>query len=161
GPDGGEILIEIAMMTGTAASTASPAQLRRRPKISQSSERRKRVDTRRPVRAEKTVAGGGASTADISAADIEALPGPGHQQPFAVGRADGEAPHRHAGVYQRGHHLLRCDAVEQSTRPGWRAADFDEAELGQYTCGIRRPVGLHAGVRLGRGAQLVERCLRD
>jgi hypothetical protein len=39
GPAGGQIFVATAMINGTAASTASPAQFRRRPKISMSSER--------------------------------------------------------------------------------------------------------------------------
>jgi hypothetical protein len=39
GPVGGQIFVATAMINGTAASTASPAQFRRRPKISMSSER--------------------------------------------------------------------------------------------------------------------------
>ena len=41
------IFTATAMMIGTAASTARPAWLRRRPKISRSSERRNRVESRR------------------------------------------------------------------------------------------------------------------
>src|SRR6187200_2128043 len=63
-PLGEERRTEIAKITGTTASTPSPAILRRRPKMILSSDRRNRVDTR--VR-------GGLPTRTTSAADIESL----------------------------------------------------------------------------------------
>src|SRR5207247_11465032 len=77
-PDGGLTLTATTSRTGTAASTARPTQLRRRPKISHSSDRRNRVDHR-----------GRASTADI-----EALPGQLHEHPLQVRRAYPEPAHR-------------------------------------------------------------------
>ena len=63
------VLTAIEMKTGTAARTTSPARLRRRRKISRSSERRNRGEGRRtPGRA-------ATRPAVTSAADIESLPG--------------------------------------------------------------------------------------
>src|SRR6478735_9176671 len=60
---GEESLTATEMSTGTAASTRSPARLRRLTKISPSSERRNRVDTRR-----------GRQPLTSSLADVDALP---------------------------------------------------------------------------------------
>src|SRR5262245_48816617 len=100
-PLGGQIFTDTAMMTGTAARTARPAQLRRRPKISHSSERRNRVLN---GLGRATVAG-----ATSSATDIEALPGQRHEQFLQIRGEHPEPAHRHPVVHQRGHHLLRRD----------------------------------------------------
>ena len=74
--------------------------LRRRPKISRSSERRNR--------GRGTADGAPATgTRRCSAADIEALPGQRHEHVLQVGHRT-EAAHRHAGVHQRGDDLGRA-----------------------------------------------------
>src|SRR6476659_10846919 len=75
-----------AMKTGTEASTSRPAWLRRRRKISLSSDRRNRVDTLR------------ARTVSSSATDIEALPRKPHEDVLQRRRGDLETGHRHALV---------------------------------------------------------------
>src|SRR6266536_5471022 len=89
---GGQIFTETPMITGTAASTARPAQLRRRPKISHSSERRNRVLIRR--------GGATAAGAASSATDIEALPGQSDERLLQVRREHPEPPYRHVVVHQ-------------------------------------------------------------
>src|SRR4029450_412084 len=84
---------------GTTASTASPARLRRRPKMIPSSERRKRPGSDRLL-------GGAAGVASSSAADIEALAGQGDEDVLQAGLLDGEAQHRYAVVDQVGNDLL-------------------------------------------------------
>src|SRR4051812_534813 len=64
------LLTAIAMKIGTAASTNRPIWLRRRRKISRSSERRNRVEGRRTGRVPEADRG-----PVTSATDIEALPG--------------------------------------------------------------------------------------
>ena len=81
---------------GTDASTSSPAWLRRRRKISRSSERRNRVESVR-----------GRRTSIVSAADIEAFSGQGHEHVLQRGGRDPEPDHRHALVHAGGDDLLR------------------------------------------------------
>src|SRR5918997_510365 len=70
-----------------------------------SSERRKR-----PGRA-RVVAGVGRATS-TSAADIEALPGQGHEDVLQARLLDSEAEHRYAVVDQVGHDLLHGHLAE-------------------------------------------------
>src|SRR5215510_6303098 len=95
----------IVIRTGTAASTAMPAQLRRRPKMSFSSDRRKRVLGRRD--AARTIA---------SAADIEALAGQGDEEFLQIRGRDGELPNADPVVHQRGDHLLRREMAQPTAR---------------------------------------------
>src|SRR5215475_13073132 len=99
-PPGGFTLTAIVSTIGTTASTASPTQLRRRPKINHSSERKNRVEKK-----------GGATTP--STADIETLPREAHERLFQVRGDDLETPHGYARVHQRGDHLLRGGLAEQ------------------------------------------------
>src|SRR5262245_28547869 len=101
GPVGGLIFTAVAMMIGTAASTASPAQLRRRPKISISSDRSSRVLTRRGALAR---AARSAFTCG-STADIETLSGQGNEQILQVRRLS-KPFHGYARVHERGDGLL-------------------------------------------------------
>src|SRR6478735_2482042 len=87
----------MAKITGTAASTASPAILRRRPKMILTSERRNRVESR---------ARGGLATTASSAADIESLARQGHEYIFQTGLQHGEPEHRHARIDEVGHDLF-------------------------------------------------------
>src|SRR5687767_5852482 len=89
-----------ARTTGTTASAARPARLRRRPKISSSSDRRKRAFGRR-------AAGFRIGGEAVLTADIEPLPGQRHERLLQVGRDDAEAAHPDAVVYEPGHDLLR------------------------------------------------------
>ena len=104
-PGGGEPCTATAIRTGTAASTSSPARLRRRPKISRSSERRNRVETA------PDPAAGGRSRRRRSATDIEALPGQRdeHVLQRRARRRGSRAPGRPACT-QRGDDLLRGHA---------------------------------------------------
>src|SRR5918997_121773 len=95
-PLGAETFTAMASTIGTTARTAIPARLRRRPKMMPSSERRKR-----PGRV-RVVAGVGRATS-TSAADIEALPGQGHEDVLQARPLDSEAEHRYAVVDQVGH----------------------------------------------------------
>src|SRR5262249_48422002 len=92
----------IVIRMGTADSTAMPAQLRRRPKISSNSEPRKRGLTRRRS----------GSTA-ISPADIETLAGQRNEQLLQVRPGHGELAHPDPVVHQRRHHLLRGHVAQR------------------------------------------------
>src|SRR5437773_9578879 len=105
-PPGGDTLTAMISRTGTTASTAMPTQLRRRPKISHSSDRKNRV----PGRLRR------------STADIEARPGQRDEHLLQVGRAHLEAAHRHVRVHQCGDRLLRYHPAEHS---GDRLPDGD------------------------------------
>ena len=127
----------IARMIGTAARTASPARLRRRPKMIDSSERRNRSR----IGAGRTgVRAGAAPTVRVSAADIEALPGQRHEHVFQTRPEHPEPQHGYRGVDQVGHHLLqrrRRPARRWRSRP--RTAHRSAPAPG--TPGRRRPVG--------------------
>ena len=99
----------MASTIGTTASTASPARLRRRPKMIRSSEPRKR-----PGSARDRAGAGASGVASTSAADIEALPGQGDEDVLQAGLLDGEAQHRYAVVDQVGHDLLHGHLAERS-----------------------------------------------
>src|SRR5438067_406309 len=107
-PDGGESLTATMIRIGTAASTAMPTQLRRRPKMSSSSERKNRVDKRCGA----TTSAGAANASD-SATDIEALPGQLDEHLLQVGGQHPEPAHRYVRVDQRGQDLLRGRPAEQ------------------------------------------------
>src|SRR6478672_8907197 len=146
---GADVLTATEISTGTAASTTSPARLRRRPKISRSSERRKRVDRRR-VDGTKT-----------SAADIETLPGEREEDLFQRGRADPEPEHRHSLVDACGHDLLGCDPGQPTTRAPALDAHVEHPELGHDPCSFVGHVGLDEYLRLRARAQLRGGALGD
>src|SRR5262245_49976599 len=109
--DGALTFTAIAMVSGTAASTARPAQLRRRPKISRSSERKNLVltgrgDHGRPITCPPDGCSPGLADAPprTSTADIEALPGQRHEDLFQVRCHHREPPYRNPvvdeGAYQ-------------------------------------------------------------
>src|SRR5690349_19863066 len=81
------------MMIGTAASTPSPAMLRRRPKINRSSEIRNRSDG--------PLDGATGTGRAISAADTEALPGQVDEDVLQVHRHRPEGPYRDVVMDQR------------------------------------------------------------
>src|SRR5689334_17566508 len=113
--EGCDSFTTMAMMTGTTARTPRPARLRRRPKISRSSEARNRSAhprTGRPsgcagARPDREAGrpGDGAAGA-TSAADIEALPRERDEQVLQAGSLHGETHHRHAVVDQGRDDLL-------------------------------------------------------
>src|SRR5262249_42470358 len=109
-PDGGDTLTAMTIRTGTAASTAMPTQLRRRPKMSSSSDRKNLVENRCGVRTSASWAGtwAGPARRRSSAADIEALPGELHEHLLQVSGEHPEPAYRYVGVDERGDHLLRC-----------------------------------------------------
>src|SRR6476646_6250862 len=107
-----------AISTGTPASTTRPARLRRRRKISRSSERKNRVEGRRRRTA-----------ATVSAADIEALPGQGDEDLLQRGAAHPESRDGHALVDARGDQLLRRDPPDHADGGPGRDADVGQAEL--------------------------------
>src|SRR5262245_5440467 len=128
GSVGAELFTDTARMKGTDASTASPAQLRRRPKMSHSSDRRNRVLTRDRGAASRTAA--------VSTADIEALPGQADEHLLQIRRGDDESAYRDIVIDQRGDHLLRRDLAEQ--RGGQLLTDLD---AGHAQRGERAPGG--------------------
>src|SRR5215471_2628778 len=99
-----------AISTGTEASTAIPNQLRRRPKISTSSERKNRMPG---IRGRRGAASGATGATGTSTADIEALPGQRDEHVLQVRPHAAEAADRHTGVHQGGHQRLRFRAPEQ------------------------------------------------
>src|SRR5689334_723492 len=147
---GEESLTATAIRTGTAASTPSPAMLRRRRKISRSSERRNRVDMLR-VR----------GTAPTSTADIESLPGEPDEDVLERGGVDPEPDDRHALVHAGRHDLLRRDVAEQTDRGRVCGAHLPQPELAHDAGGHLRLLGLHGRLRLGAGADLGHRALHQ
>src|SRR4051794_6609893 len=89
--------IEMAKITGSTASTPSPAILRRRPKMILSSDLRKRVDTR---------ARGRELTTKSSAADIEALAGQRHEYILKAWLEHRESKYWHISIDQVRHDLF-------------------------------------------------------
>src|SRR5665647_1897002 len=134
---GVDSLTVIARMSGTTARMPKPAWLRRRPKISRSSERRKRVETCRSGRAAGEVAS--------SAADIEALPGERHEQVFKAGLRDGKPGHGHTLMHQRSDDLVRDQRAQSPHHHTGFDNDIGQAESAQHGCRIRRSVSLHPG----------------
>src|SRR6476469_7889050 len=114
---GVETFTAMAISTGTPASTSIPARLRRRWKISRSSERKNRVDGRRR----------GATSA--STADIEALPGQGHEDVLQRLATHLETGHRHSLVHERRHELLGCDPPDHAACRARRGVDVAESQL--------------------------------
>src|SRR5262249_35092446 len=86
-----------AISPGTEASTAIPNQLRRRPKISMSSERKNRTPG---IHARRRAATGATGAVGLSTADIEALPGQRDEHILQVRPHAAEAADRHARVHQ-------------------------------------------------------------
>src|SRR4029078_3912902 len=122
-----ELLTATEMSTGTAARTTSPAWLRRRPRISRTSERRKRGETAATGR--RTTYGVGAGVgagAGRSATDIENLPGRRDKHVLERRPADPEAGHPDAGVHAGGDHLLRRDLAQQPGRRGARGVHLGQ-----------------------------------
>src|SRR5215475_12543706 len=91
-PPGGFTLTAIVSTIGSTASTASPTQLRRRPKINHSSERKNRVEKKGGATTPVAVAGLAGATA-ASTADIETLPREVHERLFQVRGDDLETPY--------------------------------------------------------------------
>src|SRR6478609_6424406 len=116
--------------TGTAASTARPARLRRRRKIRRSSDRRNRVDGARPRRATPS-----------STADIEALPGERDEDVLERRGVDPEPGDGHALVHAGRHDLLRSDLAEHADRCRVRGAHLPQPELAHDPGGHLRLVG--------------------
>ena len=88
--------IATAIRTGTQASAASRAWLRRRPKTSRSSERSSRVDTARRARTAgagvRSRTGAARQTCEASLVDIEALPRQRDEHVLEVRPLDGQLP---------------------------------------------------------------------
>src|SRR6476469_6460135 len=150
---GVETLTAMASRIGTDASTAMPARLRRRPKMSRSSEPRNRNDARRCGR---TTA---APPMADSTTDIEALPRERDEQVLEAGCLDGEAAHRHTGAHQLGDDVLGPDGAGE--RPGVTVVDGDlgQSQPAQHAGGVLGPVGADPGPRLGARPHLPDRAL--
>src|SRR4051794_32580014 len=141
-----------AMRIGTAASTASPAMLRRRRSIRRSSEVRKRVEGRRTATR---------GTDEVrSGADIEALPGEADEDLLERGRVDDEAGDRQARVHAPGDDLLRGDVSEASDGAVRGGAYVAQAELPHHLGGLVGLVGVDPRLRLLLAADLHGRPLR-
>ena len=131
GPSGrgcaSEILTAMAIRTGTAARTSSPAWLRRRPKISRSSERRNRV--RQPPRRGARPRTVGRRT---TAQPLTSKPSPVSEtnRSSRLGRPTVNAATPTPACTQRGDDLLGCDArrAARGTSPG-AGVDVGQAEL--------------------------------
>src|SRR3954452_15556017 len=137
---GGETLTATAMSTGTAARTSSPAWLRRRRKISRSSDRRNLPDSLLPTRDVRA-----------SATDIEALPRQGHEHVLQGGGADAEPDHRDPLVDAGRHDLLRLDPAEPARRGPPVRSHVEQTQLGQDPGGGLRLLGLDGRLRLRPG----------
>src|SRR5450631_164978 len=111
-----DTLTAIAMISGTAARMPSPAWLRRRPKISRSSERRNRVETCRRGRVTGATATLAARSGVRSAADIEALPSKGHEQVLKAGALQGKPRHGHPIVHHCHDDLLSGQLAQSAHR---------------------------------------------
>src|SRR6476646_9046324 len=144
---GVETLTAMASRIGTDASTAMPARLRRRPKMSRSSEPRNRNDARRCGRTTD------APPMADSTTDIEALPRERDEQVLEAGCLDGEAAHR------LGDDVLRPDGADE--RPGVTVVDGDlgQSQPAQHAGGVLGPVGVDPGPRLGVRPHLPDRAL--
>src|SRR3954471_4210765 len=152
-PPGEDSFTATEISTGTDASTSIPAWLRRRRRISRSSERSSRVENLRPMTDRVT------APAPVSAADIEALTGESHEHVLERRRADPEPHHRDALVHTGGHHLLGCDVAE-APRGGVPAHDhLAEPELPHDGGGHLGLVGLDRGQRFGARPHLRARPL--
>src|SRR3954471_6608184 len=153
-----ELLTDTEISTGTAASTRSPAWLRRRPGINRSSERRKRGETAATGRRTTygVVAGVGAS-----ATDIEALPGQRDEHVLERRPPDAIAGDGDPGVHARGDDLLRSDVAQQAGRRRAGGVHLGQAELPHHPSRLVGLIGLDG--RLGGAvvAQLRARPLGD
>src|SRR5947207_14413780 len=114
------------MNTGTAASTASPAWLRRRPYISRSSDR-KNLGENAATGRRTTVAPCG-----TSATDIEPLPGQRDEDVLQRRPADPEAGHGDAGVDAGRDDLLRCHVADRPGRAGTCRVHAGQPELAHH-----------------------------
>src|SRR4029453_8075853 len=117
---------ETAKITGTTAKTPSPAILRRRPKMILSSDRRKRVDTRR----------GRERTRESSATDIEALACQRHEHILKTWLEHGESEHRYGGMDQVGHDLFDGDIAKVCRHGSRRGLDLTQPQLGQHPSAV-------------------------
>src|SRR5450759_2424646 len=160
---GVDTLTAIAMMTGTAARMPIPAWLRRRPKIRRSSERRKRVEMRRGARSTGALIASSPEPRILSpvtsAADIEALPGEGHEQVLQAGALDRKTCHRHTVVHECRDDLLSGHFAQSACSPTRFDRHVGQPEPPQHSRGILGAVGLHPGPRLAHGSHLGDRPL--
>src|SRR5450756_298854 len=122
-PLGGDARTAIARMTGTEIRISPPTQLRRRPKISNSSDRKNLAGTWRLA-----CAGTPCPAGATSAADIEPLPGELDEHLLEVPGEHLEPAHRHVTVHQRRHQGLRHDAVQHPCDQVAHCSDLGEAE---------------------------------
>src|SRR6476661_2616230 len=127
-----------AIRTGTPASTPNPARLRRRRKISRSSERRNLVDMLR-VR----------GAAPTSTADIEPLSGQGDEDVLERGTVHPEPDDRHPLVHAGRDDLLRRDVTEQTDCGRVRGPHLAQPELPHDPGSHLGLLGLHGRLRLG------------
>src|SRR5450631_312784 len=164
---GVDTLTVTAIMIGTSARMASPAWLRRRPKISRSSERRKRVETCRSGRAaddvDRQVPDPGVwaliGPAFSSAADIEALPRHGDEQVLEAGTFDREPAHRHALLHQRHHNLVRGQRAQGADSHTGFERNVAQPQSAQYSRSILGTVADDPGSHLADGSHLGDRSL--
>src|SRR5512133_2850446 len=150
-PLGEERRTEMAKITGTTASTPSPATLRRRPKMILSSDRKNRVDTR---------ARGGLSTRRTSAADIESLSGQGHEHVLKAWPQHCEPKYGHASIDQVGHDLFHGHITKVCCHGSGRGLNLAQSQLGQHPPGILGPIGVNTYDLHGARLQFAQRPLR-
>src|SRR5674476_611236 len=166
---GFESLTVIAIMSGTSARIPIPAWVRRRPKTSRSSERRKRVETCRRGRAARDVgntvarplSGPLSRPGGRSAADIEALPRQRNEQILQARTFDRKPGDRHIVLHQCHHDLLS----RQFAQTGYSQTGFDhnigQPESSQHPGRSLRTVSDDPGPRLTHGSHLCDRALRQ
>src|SRR5690348_13936954 len=145
-PPGGETFTAIAIRIGTAARTAMPAQFRRRPKISHSSERRNRGLIGRGLAV--------ASATGASATDIETLPGERHERLLQIGCDDGEPAYRYALVNELRDGLLRRDRAEDPRGGLGSGLHVGHSQVTQDPGGLVGAVGVDAYPGHRAGPQL-------
>src|SRR4249920_1679497 len=144
--------MEMAKITGTAASTPIPAMLRRRPKMILSSDRRNRVEI--PAR-------GGLPINASSAADIESLSSQRHEDVLKAWPKYGEAEHRHASIHQVRHDLLDSHVAQRRFHATRRGHNLAQTQLVQNSSGIFGPIGVDAYGLHRASAQFAQRALRN
>src|SRR5450631_1505437 len=160
---GFDSLTVIAIMRGTRARMPNPAWLRRRPKISRSSERRKRVDTCLSGRAAGRV---GTAVVELvfspwvtSAADIEALPCQRDEQVLKARALDRKPRYWHTVLHECHDNLFRCQQAQSAGSQTGSERNVGQPQCAHDACRVLWTVGDNPGSNLADGPHLSDRSL--